>query len=40
MDLPFAEAEVELTLATKHEEHCGGVLARMREWGYAVERVR
>jgi threonine dehydratase len=40
MDLPFAEAEVELTLATKHEEHCGDVLDRMREWGYAVDRVR
>ena len=40
MDLPLAEAEVELTLATKHEEHCGEVLDRMQEWGYAVERVR
>jgi threonine dehydratase len=40
MDLPLAETEVELTLATKHEEHCGEVLDRMREWGYAVERVR
>jgi threonine dehydratase len=39
MDLPLAEAEVELTLATKHEDHCGEVLDRMREWGYAVERV-
>ena len=40
MDLPLAEAEVELTLATKHESHCGEVLDRMREWGYVVERVR
>jgi threonine dehydratase len=40
MDLPFAEADVELTLATKHEEHCIDVLGRMREWGYTVERVR
>jgi threonine dehydratase len=40
MDLPLAEAEVELTLATKHEQHCGEVLERMREWGYSVERVR
>jgi threonine dehydratase len=40
MDLPFAEAELELTLATKHEEHCGEVLARMSEWGYVVERMR
>jgi threonine dehydratase len=40
MDLPLAEAEVELTLATKHEDHCGEVLDRMRGWGYLVERVR
>jgi threonine dehydratase len=40
MDLPFAEADVELTLSTKHEDHCAEVLARMRDWGYAVERVR
>ena len=40
MDLPLAEAEVELTLATRDEAHCAHVLARLREWGYAVERIR
>ena len=32
--------EVELTLATRDEEHCAEVLQRMAEWGYVVERVR
>ena len=40
MDLPFAETEVELILATRHESHCGEVLGRLRDWGYEVERVR
>ena len=40
LDLPLAETEVELTLATRDEDHCGEVLARMREWGYEVERLR
>jgi threonine dehydratase len=40
IDLPVAGTEVELTLATRDEEHCAEVLRRMAEWGYAVERVR
>jgi hypothetical protein len=31
--------EVELTLATRDEEHCHELLARLAEWGYATERV-
>jgi threonine dehydratase len=38
--LPVTGTEVELTLATRDEEHCREVLQRMAEWGYAVERVR
>jgi threonine dehydratase len=40
MDLPVTGTEVELTLATRDEEHCVELLAHMAEWGYAVERVR
>lgn len=40
MDLPVTGTEVELTVATRDEEHCLELLARMAEWGYAVERVR
>jgi threonine dehydratase len=40
MDLPLAEAEVELTLETRDAEHGDELLARMREWGYPVERLR
>jgi threonine dehydratase len=40
MDLPVTGTEVELTVATRDEEHCAELLARMAEWGYAVERVR
>jgi threonine dehydratase len=39
MDLPVIGTEVELTLATRDEEHCGELLERLAEWGYAVERV-
>ena len=39
-NLPLAEVEVELTLGTRDEEHCLEVLARMRQWGYRVERLR
>jgi threonine dehydratase len=35
-----AETEVELTLATRDEEHATALLQRMREWGYPVERLR
>ncbi|MGH3048391.1 MAG: ACT domain-containing protein, partial [Gaiellaceae bacterium] len=40
IDLPVTGTEVELTLATRDEEHCAELLQRMAEWGYAVERVR
>jgi threonine dehydratase len=40
LDLPVVETEVELTLATRDREHRDAMLAAMRRWGYAVERVR
>jgi threonine dehydratase len=40
MDLPVTGTEVELTLATRDEEHCTELLARLAEWGYPSERVR
>ena len=40
MDLPVTGTEVELTVATRDEEHCEELLARMAEWGYAVGRLR
>jgi threonine dehydratase len=40
MDLPVTGTEVELTLATRDEEHCLEVLDRMARWGYVVERLR
>ncbi|HEX2045404.1 MAG TPA: pyridoxal-phosphate dependent enzyme, partial [Gaiellaceae bacterium] len=40
IDLPVSGTEVELTLATRDEDHCAELAARMAEWGYAVERVR
>jgi threonine dehydratase len=36
----IAETEVELTLATRDDEHCAAVLGAMRRWGYEVERLR
>lgn len=35
----IGETEVELTLATRDEEHCTTLLESMRQWGYAVERL-
>lgn len=40
MDLPVVGTEVELTLATRDEEHCAELLVRMAGWGYDVERLR
>jgi threonine dehydratase len=40
LELPVVETEVELTLATRDREHRDAMLAAMRRWGYAVERVR
>jgi threonine dehydratase len=39
IDLPVIGTEVELTLATRDDEHCDELLARLAEWGYATERV-
>jgi threonine dehydratase len=39
MDLPVIGTEVELTLATRDDEHCDELLARLAEWGYTTERV-
>jgi threonine dehydratase len=40
MELPVIGTEVELTLATRDEEHCDELLARLAEWGYPTERMR
>jgi threonine dehydratase len=40
IDLPVVGTEVQLTLATRDEEHCAELLDRMAGWGYAVERLR
>ncbi len=40
VQIPVSATEVELTLATRDEEHCAALLAEMRSWGYDVQRVR
>jgi threonine dehydratase len=40
MDIPVSETEVELTMITRDEEHCGRLLEAMAERGYSVERLR
>lgn len=40
MAISITETEVELTLATRDEEHCAALLAAMRQWGYEPERLR
>jgi threonine dehydratase len=40
MDLPVTGTEVELTLATRDEEHCRHVLRLLADWGYEAERLR
>jgi threonine dehydratase len=39
VDIPIGVTGLELTLATRDEEHCGTILDAMRRWGYAVERI-
>jgi len=39
MDIPVNETEVELTLVTRDEEHCRGLLDAMAERGYVVARL-
>ncbi len=38
--MSVAETEVELTLATRDEEHCRVLVDSMERWGYPVERLR
>lgn len=38
--VPLSETAVQLTLQTRDEEHCRALVERMRDWGYAVERLR
>jgi threonine dehydratase len=40
MAVSIAETEVELTLATRDEEHCTELIDAMRSHGYPVERLR
>jgi threonine dehydratase len=40
MVISIGETEVELTLATRDEDHCSTLLEAMRQWGYPVERLR
>jgi threonine dehydratase len=40
MAISVGETEVELTLATRDEEHCAALLETMQRWGYPVERLR
>ena len=40
MQVSVAETEIELTLAARDEEHCATLLAKMRDWGYPVERLK
>lgn len=40
VDLPVGATGVELTLATRDEEHCETLVAAMWSWGYPVERLK
>jgi threonine dehydratase len=40
MAISVAETEIELTLATRDEEHCTALVETMRRWGYPVERLK
>ena len=40
MEIPVSETEIELTMITRDEEHCGRLLGAMAERGYSVERLR
>ena len=39
VDIPVGATGIELTLLTRDDPHCEGLLAQMRGWGYEVERV-
>jgi threonine dehydratase len=38
-DIGVTETGIELTLGTRDEEHCDGLLQTMRSWGYEVRRL-
>jgi threonine dehydratase len=40
MEIPVTQTEVELTIITRDEEHCQGLLAAMAERGYVTERIK
>ena len=40
IDLPVTGTEVEVTVATRDEEHCAELLGFLAEWGYEAERLR
>jgi threonine dehydratase len=40
MAVSVAETEIELTVATRDEDHCRSVLDAMARWGYVVERLK
>ena len=40
MAIHVAETEVELTVVTRNEDHCGSLCAAMESRGYRVERMR
>jgi threonine dehydratase len=40
VEIPVSGTEVELTLVTRDEEHCSGLLETMNARGYVVERLR
>ena len=40
VDIPLGATGIDLTLLTRDEEHCEGLLRQMRGWGYEVERLR
>jgi threonine dehydratase len=37
--VPVGETGVELTLLTRDREHCDALVAKLRDWGYPVERL-
>jgi threonine dehydratase len=40
IDLPVTGTGIEITVATRDEEHCAELLGLLAEWGYEAERLR
>ena len=40
MAIHVAETEVELTVVTRNEEHCGALIAALQQRGYVLDRLR